>query len=146
MPGSRYGFLKTAWLIRPTLHLVGRWSAQTSRVRVSARSRPSPPLYPHFGLLALCQVPVWWEAVTNIFSWYNKRFYTLNIVGSFFLVDRCKLSMFSFRGPYPPGITCPHCLKGIDLGLLYDSWGLPGMFPASWLRITFYHCEEGWIN
>ena len=25
-----------------------RWAALTSRVRVSARSRPSPPLYPHF--------------------------------------------------------------------------------------------------
>ena len=27
---------------------MSRWAAQTSRVRVSAPSRPSPPLYPHF--------------------------------------------------------------------------------------------------
>ena len=27
---------------------MSRWATQTSRVRVSARSRPSPPLYPHF--------------------------------------------------------------------------------------------------
>ena len=35
-------------LIRATLHLVGRWAAQTSRVRVSAPSRPFSPLYHHF--------------------------------------------------------------------------------------------------
>ncbi len=39
---------ETACLIRPTLHLVGRWAAQTSRVWVSARYQPSPPLYSHF--------------------------------------------------------------------------------------------------
>ena len=39
---------ETACLIRPTLHLVGRWAAQTSRVRVSAFSRPSLPPYHHF--------------------------------------------------------------------------------------------------
>ena len=39
---------ETACLIRSTLHLMGRWAAQTSRVRVSARSRSSLPLYPHF--------------------------------------------------------------------------------------------------
>ena len=59
---------ETACLIRPTLHLVGRWAAQTSRVWVSARSRPSPPLYPHFnqpsGFL-LVSSTVWWEAATN---------------------------------------------------------------------------------
>ena len=27
---------------------MSRWAALTSRVRVSTRSRPSPPLYPHF--------------------------------------------------------------------------------------------------
>ena len=37
---------ETACLIRPTVHLVGRWAAQTCRVWVLARSRPPP--YPHF--------------------------------------------------------------------------------------------------
>ena len=41
----------------------------TSRVRISARSRPSLPIYPHFNRLRafdLVSSPVWWEAVTNI--------------------------------------------------------------------------------
>ena len=38
---------ETACLIRPKLHLVGQWAAQTCRVRASTRSWP-PPLYPHF--------------------------------------------------------------------------------------------------
>ena len=36
------------FLIRHTLHLVGQWAVQTSRGRVSARSRPFPALYPHY--------------------------------------------------------------------------------------------------
>ena len=51
---------RPAKFIRPILHLVGRWPALTSRVRTSARARPSPPLNPHFkptfGSLTLCQV------------------------------------------------------------------------------------------
>ena len=39
---------ETACLIRPTLHLVGRWAAQTSRVQVLARAQPFPPLNPHY--------------------------------------------------------------------------------------------------
>ena len=42
----------------------------TSRVRVSARSRPSPPFIPTLiGLRAfdLMSSPVWWEAATNIY-------------------------------------------------------------------------------
>ena len=39
---------ETACLIWPTLYLVGRWAAQTSTVRVSARAQLSPPFYPHF--------------------------------------------------------------------------------------------------
>ena len=39
---------ETACLIRLTLHQVSRWAAGTSRVRVSTRSRPSLPPYPHF--------------------------------------------------------------------------------------------------
>ena len=47
---------------------MSRWAAQTSRVRVSARSRPSPPLYLHFNWLRafdLVSSRVWWEAATN---------------------------------------------------------------------------------
>ena len=43
--------------------------SMTSRVRVSARSRPPPPFIPTLiGLRAfdLVSSPVWWEAVTNI--------------------------------------------------------------------------------
>ena len=39
---------ETPWLVKPTLHLVSRWAAQTSRVRVSAHALPSPPLTPHY--------------------------------------------------------------------------------------------------
>ena len=46
--GIQIWIRKTACLIRPTLHLVGQWVAQTSRVRVSARAQPSPPLNPHY--------------------------------------------------------------------------------------------------
>ena len=45
VPRSRF---ETAWLIRPILHLVGRWAAQTSRVRVSNRAQPSLTLNPHY--------------------------------------------------------------------------------------------------
>ena len=46
VPGPTFGFVKTASLIRLTLHQVSRWAAQTSRVRVSTRSWPSLPLVP----------------------------------------------------------------------------------------------------
>ena len=39
---------------------MSRWAAQTSRVRVSARSRPSPPLYPHFN-----RPSVFWPCVKS---------------------------------------------------------------------------------
>ena len=49
------------------LWCIGSLAAQTSRVRVSARSRPSPPLYPHFNRpFDLASSPVSWEAATNI--------------------------------------------------------------------------------
>ena len=63
---------ETACLIRPTLHLVGWWAAQTSRVRVLACSLPSIPTL--IGLWAFDFVlsPVWWEAATNMHhSWLH---------------------------------------------------------------------------
>ena len=39
---------KPAWLIRLTLHEVGRWATQTSNIWASAGTRPTPPLNPHF--------------------------------------------------------------------------------------------------
>ena len=58
---------KTACLIRLTLHQVGRSAAQTSRVRVSARSRPPLPFIPtiiYLRAFDLVSSRVWWEAAT----------------------------------------------------------------------------------
>ena len=46
MPGPKFGFVKLLCLIRPSLHLVDRWAAQTSRVRVSARYDLPLPFIP----------------------------------------------------------------------------------------------------
>ena len=46
VPGPTFGFVK---LLASSGSHCTKWAdQQTSRVRVTARSRPSPPLYPHF--------------------------------------------------------------------------------------------------
>ena len=63
---------------------MGRWAAETSRVRVSARSRPLPPFIPTLISLRafdLVSSPVWWEAATNTYIYIYIYIYIYSEVG-----------------------------------------------------------------
>ena len=83
---------------------MSRWAAQTSRVRVSARSRPSPPLYPHFN-----RPSGFWPCVRSCL-----------VGGSDKYMAYCLLNT-SFKGDArPTGFTC-----FAGLGLLLGVWSAP---------------------
>ena len=97
----------------------------TSRVRVSARSQPSPPLYPHFNrAFDLVSSRVWWEATTN-----NYLFLAFWPARSFFYP--------SVSGGLPPRLLPP---SG-GLGLSPGAWGAPNKGNADGAQGIFGNCR-----
>ena len=77
MPRSRF---RSAWLIRPTLHLMDQWLAGFESQLVPDLPLPFTPTLISLQAFDLMSSPVWWEAATNTYDHYYVQLILLDFL------------------------------------------------------------------